>query len=221
MRILLIEDDRMIGRDLVKALSESGYSVDWVEDGVAGQEALAHGGYTATLLDLGLPRRSGFELLAAARTRGDLTPILILTARDGVQDRVAGLDRGADDYILKPFEFSELLARLRAVVRRRDGHAQSLIGEGELQLDLANREACYRGARAPLSAREFALLHALLERPGAILSREQLEKRIYGWDESVSSNAVEVIIHGLRKRLGAEVIRNVRGLGWRVPKETP
>lgn len=220
MRILLIEDDQMIGAGLVKALGGAGYSVDWVQDGVASQEALAQGGYTAALLDLGLPRRTGFELLRIARSRGDSTPILIITARDGVEDRVSGLDLGADDYILKPFEFSELLARLRAVVRRRDGHAQSLIGDGALQLDLATREACYQGARVPLSGREFALLHALLERPGTILSREQLEKRIYGWDEAVNSNAVEVIIHGLRKRLGADIIRNVRGLGWRVPKET-
>jgi len=220
MRILLIEDDQMIGAGLVKALGGAGYSVDWVQDGVAGQEALAQGGYTATLLDLGLPRRTGFELLSSARSHGDSTPILIITARDGVEDRVSGLDLGADDYILKPFEFSELLARLRAVVRRRDGHAQSLIGDGALQLDLATREACYQGTRVPLSGREFALLHALLERPGTILSREQLEKRIYGWDEAVNSNAVEVIIHGLRKRLGADIIRNVRGLGWRVPKET-
>ena len=221
MRLLLIEDDPMIATDLKQALGGAGYSVDWAEDGVAGQEALAQGGYTAALLDLGLPRRSGLELLAAARQRGDATPILILTARDGVEDRVAGLDLGADDYVLKPFEFKELLARLRAVVRRRDGHARSLIGSGELQLDLASREARYRGAHHALSAREFALLHALLERPGAVLSREQLEQRIYGWGEEVSSNAVEVIIHGLRKRLGTEAIRNVRGLGWHVPKETP
>ena len=219
MRILLIEDDPMIGAGLARALGDAGYSVDWVQDGVAGQEAQAQGGYTVILLDLALPRRSGFELLDTARARGDLTPILILTARDGVEDRVTGLDHGADDYIVKPFEFRELLARLRAVVRRRDGHAQSLIGDGELRLDLATREACYQDTRTPLSAREFALLHALMERPGAVLSREQLEKRIYGWDEAVNSNAVEVIIHGLRKRLGADIIRNVRGLGWRVPKE--
>lgn len=221
MRILLIEDDRMVGTDLKQALCGAGYAVDWVEDGIAGQEALAQGGYAAALLDLGLPRRSGLELLSKARGRGDLTPILILTARDGVEDRVAGLDGGADDYLLKPFEFSELMARLRAVIRRRDGHALSLIGEGMLQLDLASREAVYRGSRAALSAREFALLHALMERPGAVLSREQLERRIYGWGEEVSSNAVEVIIHGLRKRLGAGIIRNVRGLGWHVAKEAP
>jgi len=221
MRILLIEDDPMIGTDLKQALDASGYSVDWVQDGIAGQEALARGGYTAALLDLALPRRSGLDLLRTARARGDRTPILILTARDGVADRVEGLDLGADDYLAKPFEFRELLARLRAVVRRRDGHAQSLIGAGELRLDLASREARYRGERLPLSAREFALLHALLERPGAVLSREQLEQRIYGWGEEVSSNAVEVIIHGLRKRLGTGVIRNVRGLGWHVPKGFP
>jgi len=221
MRILLIEDDRMIATDLKQALHGAGYSVDWVEDGVAGQAVLAQGGYTAALLDLGLPKRSGLDLLQATRQRGDLTPILILTARDGVEDRVRGLDLGADDYVLKPFEFQELLARLRAVMRRRDGHAQSLIGSAGLQLDLASREARFRGERLTLSAREFALLHALLERPGAVLSREQLEQRIYGWGEEVSSNAVEVIIHGLRKRLGADAIRNVRGLGWHVPKEGP
>lgn len=218
MRILLIEDDRMIGTDLKQALANAGYSVDWAEDGIAGQEALAQGGYAAALLDLGLPRRSGLELLAAARARGDTTPILILTARDGVEDKVAGLDLGADDYLQKPFELKELLARLRAALRRRVGHARSLIGSGEFQLDLATREAHYRGERVMLSAREFALLHALLERPGAVLSREQLEKRIYGWGEEVNSNAVEVIIHGLRKRLGTDAIRNVRGLGWHVAK---
>ena len=221
MRILLIEDDPMLGADLRQALIRAGYGVDWVEDGVAGQEALAQGDYTVVLLDLGLPRRSGLEVLRAVRDRRDLTPIVVLTARDGVEDRVAGLDAGADDYVLKPFDLQELVARLRAVVRRRDGHAQSLIGSGELQLDLSRREARYRGEQWTLSAREFALLHALLERPGAVLSREQLEQRIYGWDEEVKSNAVEVIIHGLRKRLGTDVIRNVRGLGWHVPPQAP
>ena len=216
MRTLLIEDDRMIGNSLTKALHGAGLVVDWVKDGVAADAALAAGGYVAVLLDLGLPRRTGLEVLAAARSRGDRTPILILTARDAVADRVAGLDLGADDYIVKPFELSELLARLRAVIRRTDGHAQSLVGTGELQLDLRTREIIYRKTRAALSAREFALLHALVEHPGTILSRQQLEERIYGWDDAVASNAVEVIIHGLRRRFGADVIRNVRGLGWKV-----
>jgi DNA-binding response OmpR family regulator len=218
MRTLLIEDDRMIGNSLTKALQGAGLAVDWATDGVAGNAALAAGGYVAVLLDLGLPRRAGLELLTAARSRGDRTPILILTARDALSDRVAGLDLGADDYIVKPFELSELLARLRAAIRRSDGHAQSLIGTKGLQLDLRTREIVHRGNRAALSAREFALMHALLEHPGAILSREQLEDRIYGWDDAVSSNAVEVIIHGLRRRFGPEVIRNVRGLGWKVPR---
>lgn len=218
MRILLIEDDEMIGVDLSKALAVGGYSVDWVQDGIAGQIALADGNYVAVLLDLGLPRRSGLEVLRTVRMRGDRTPVLILTARDSLDDRIAGLDVGADDYIVKPFQTRELLARLRAAIRRRDGHAQSVVGTEALQIDLTTREAICHGVRQSLSAREFALLHALLDQPGAILSREQLEQRIYGWNEVVSSNTVEVIIHGLRKRLGADIIRNVRGLGWRVPK---
>lgn len=218
MRILLIEDDRMIGNSLGKALRGAGFAVDWVQDGVAGHCALTAGGYVAALLDLGLPRRAGLEVLTAARSRGDRTPILILTARDALTDRVDGLDLGADDYIVKPFELRELLARLRAAIRRSDGHAQSIVGTGELQLDLRTHEIVHRSKRETLSAREFALLHALLEHPGAILSRRQLEERIYGWDDPVASNAVEVIIHGLRRRFGAGMILNVRGLGWKVPK---
>lgn len=219
MRILLIEDDEMIGVDLSKVLADEGYSVDWMQDGVAGQSAFADGNYVAVLLDLGLPRCSGLEVLRTVRMRGDRTPVLILTARDSLDDRISGLDVGADDYIVKPFQIRELLARLRAAVRRRDGHAQSVVGTDALQIDLTTREAICRGVRQSLSAREFALLHALLDQPGAILSREQLEQRIYGWNEVVSSNTVEVIIHGLRKRFGVDIIRNVRGLGWRVPKE--
>lgn len=219
MRILLIEDDVMIGTDLSKSIKDSGFAVDWVQDGVAGQTALNDNTYTAALLDLGLPRRSGLHVLQAVRANGNSTPILILTARDGEDERVEALDAGADDYIVKPFSFRELMARLRAVIRRRDGHAQSLIGTDALRLDLATREAVHRDARQPLSAREFAVLHALLERPGAILSREQLESHVYGWNEPIGSNAIEVVIHGLRKRLGAGVILNVRGLGWRIPKD--
>lgn len=216
MRILLIEDDEMIGASLTQAMREAGFSMDWVRDGVSGQSALCAGGYVAALLDLGLPRRAGFDVLRAARSGGVRTAVLILTARDALEDRVTGLDLGADDYVVKPFELAELLARLRAVIRRYDGHAESTIGTEELRLDLGTREVIHRGERAPLSAREFALLHALLERPGAILSRQQLEERIYGWDDAVASNAVEVIIHGLRRRFGADLIRNVRGLGWKV-----
>lgn len=216
MRALLVEDDDMIGRGLTHALKGAGWSVDWVRNGALAHSALADGDYSCVLLDLGLPGLDGTEVLRRARARGDLTPVVVLTARDGVEDRVLGLDTGADDYLLKPFEMSELLARMRAVVRRRSGAAQSLLGNGPLQLDLATREVLQDGVRGALTAREFALLHALLERPGAILSREQLENRIYGWGEEVSSNAVDVLIHGMRRKLGPDAIRNVRGLGWRV-----
>lgn len=216
MRALLVEDDDMIGRSLVHALKGAGWSVDWVRDGALAHSALADGDYRCVLLDLGLPGLDGTEVLRRARARGDLTPVLVLTARDGLDDRIQGLDLGADDYLLKPFEVGELLARMRAVVRRRSGVAQSVVGNGVMQLDLATREVLRGGAREALTAREFALLQALLERPGAILSREQLENRIYGWGEEVSSNAVDVLIHGMRRKLGPDAIRNVRGLGWRV-----
>jgi DNA-binding response OmpR family regulator len=219
MRILLVEDDNMIGQSLRQALTENGLTVDWVKDGVLAQGALAQGGYAAVLLDLGLPRRSGLDVLRRARQDGDRTPMLVLTARDGVDDRVTGLDVGADDYLVKPFELRELLARMRAIVRRIGGHAQSTIGTSQTQLDLSTRELTHRGTTILLSAKEFRLMHALLERPGAILSRSQLEERLYGWGEEVNSNAVEVLIHGVRRKLGADVIRNVRGLGWRVVKD--
>lgn len=222
MRVLLVEDDEMIGQSLREALTRQGWSVDWVKDGLLAQSALADGGYACVLLDLGLPQRDGVEVLRRARAAGETTPVLVLTARDGLDDRVDGLDLGADDYLVKPYELRELLARMRAVIRRRDGAAQSLIGEeGVLQLDLGTREVLVRGVRAQLSAREFALLHALMERSGAILSREQLENRIYGWGEEVSSNAVDVLIHGMRRKLGPDTIRNVRGLGWRVVAPAP
>jgi two-component system OmpR family response regulator/two-component system response regulator QseB len=216
MRVLLVEDDEMIGQSLKQALGSNGWSVDWVKDGLLAQSALADGDYACVLLDLGLPKRDGIEVLRKARETGDHTPILVLTARDGIDDRITGLDIGADDYLVKPYELRELLARMRAIIRRRDGAAHSLIGSADLQLDLTTREVIVAGERSQLSAREFALLHALLERPGAILSREQLENRIYGWGEEVSSNAVDVLIHGMRRKLGQDTIRNVRGLGWRV-----
>lgn len=216
MRVLLAEDDEMIGASLKQALAGAGWSVDWVKDGLLAQSALADGDYACVLLDLGLPGRDGIEVLRKARGAGDRTPVLVLTARDGVDSRVAGLDLGADDYLVKPYDLQELLARMRAVIRRRDGSAHSVIGSEGLQLDLTTREVLLQGERAQLSAREFALLHALLERPGAILSRAQLENRIYGWGEEVSSNAVDVLIHGMRRKLGPDAIRNVRGLGWRI-----
>jgi two-component system OmpR family response regulator/two-component system response regulator QseB len=216
MRVLLVEDDEMIGQSLKQALGANGWSVDWVKDGLLAQSALADGDYACMLLDLGLPKRDGAEVLRKARETGDRTPVLVLTARDGLDDRIAGLDLGADDYLVKPYEFRELLARMRAVIRRRDGAAHSLIGSPDLQLDITTREVIVGGERSQLSAREFSLLHALLERPGAILSREQLENRIYGWGEEVSSNAVDVLIHGMRRKLGQNAIRNVRGLGWRI-----
>ena len=216
MRVLLVEDDEMIGQSLKQALGGNGWSVDWVKDGALAQSALADGDYACVLLDLGLPKKDGIDVLRTARSKGDRTPVLVLTARDGIDDRITGLDVGADDYLVKPYEFRELLARMRAVIRRRDGSAHSVIGSAELQLDLTTREVIVQGERAQLSAREFALLHALLERPGAILSREQLENRIYGWGEEVTSNAVDVLIHGMRRKLGQETIRNVRGLGWRI-----
>ena len=221
MRVLLVEDDDMIGASLKQALESKGWSVDWVRDGLLAQSALADGAYACVLLDLGLPKRDGVEVLRQARARGDATPVLVLTARDGLDDRIAGLDLGADDYLLKPYEFRELLARMRAVIRRRDGSAHSLIGNAMVQLDLTTREVLVNGEQSALSAREYALLHALLERPGAILSRDQLENRIYGWGEEVMSNAVDVLIHGMRKKLGADTIRNVRGLGWRIAAASP
>jgi two-component system OmpR family response regulator/two-component system response regulator QseB len=221
MRVLLVEDDEMIGQSLKQALGGNGWSVDWVKDGALAQSALADGDYACVLLDLGLPKKDGIEVLRTARSKGDHTPVLVLTARDGIDDRITGLDVGADDYLVKPYEFRELLARMRAIIRRRDGAAHSLIGSAELQLDLTTREVIVAGERSQLSAREFALLHALLERPGAILSREQLENRIYGWGEEVTSNAVDVLIHGMRRKLGQDAIRNVRGLGWRIAPPPP
>jgi two-component system OmpR family response regulator/two-component system response regulator QseB len=217
MRVLLVEDDEMLGQGLHEALSRKGWSVDWVKNGALALSAIADGDYACVLLDLGLPGMDGIEVLRRVRQGGNKTPLLVLTARDALDQRIDGLDLGADDYLVKPYALSELLARMRAVIRRRDGAAQSVIGEeGALQLDLGTREVLIRGVRSQLSAREFALLHALMERPGTILSREQLENRIYGWGEEVGNNALDVLIHGMRRKLGAQAIRNVRGLGWRV-----
>ena len=218
MRILLIEDDPMIGKALVRGLNDQGMAVDWVRNGAEGSVALAHAEHALVLLDIGLPQMSGIEVLKAARNAGVLVPVLVITARDSLDDRVAGLDLGADDYIVKPFELRELHARMRAVLRRHNGQAQSLTTSGEITLDLATHEARYRNAEHILSAREFALLQALMRRPGAILSRTQIEQQIYGWGEEVESNAVDVLIHAIRKKFGKDIIRNVRGAGWMVVK---
>ncbi|WP_435953028.1 response regulator [Dryocola sp. BD626] len=216
MRILLVEDDAMIGANLKSALEGVGWSVDWVKDGVLAFSAWTDGDYTCVLLDLGLPLDDGIQVLRKVRATGDTTPVLILTARDSIEDRIKGLDTGADDYLLKPFDFQEAQARIRAIIRRHHSVAESTIGTPYLQLDMATREVAIDDRREQLTAREYALLYALLERPGAILSREQLENRIYGWGEEVTSNAVDVLIHGMRRKLGNEFISNVRGLGWRV-----
>lgn len=218
MRLLLVEDDRMIAEALLKGLGRHAISVDWVTDGKAALEAVGLAEYSVVLLDLGLPQIDGMQVLESIRKAGKGVPILILTARDDLPSRVKGLDLGADDYVLKPFELDELLARIRAVMRRKAGHAQSLIQAGEVTLDLATYSVTFRAVTETLSAREFALLRILAERPGVILSRSQLEERIYGWGEEIESNAIEVLIHYIRKRFHKDVIRNVRGAGWMIPK---
>jgi DNA-binding response OmpR family regulator len=218
MRVLVVEDDPMIGEGVRAALRQDALAVDWTRDGKSADLALQNERYDIVLLDLGLPGRDGIEVLRAMRARKDRTPVLILTARDAVQDRVRGLDAGADDYLVKPFDLSELTARMRSLMRRSSGRAEPLIEHLGLTVDPATREVTLRRKPVSLSAREFAVLQALLERPGAVLSRAQLEERLYGWGEEVESNAVEVYIHGLRRKLGAEFIRTVRGVGYRVPK---
>jgi two-component system, OmpR family, response regulator len=216
MRILLVEDDAMIGKTLSQALQQDGYAVDWVTDGQAGRLALDTAGesYALVLLDLGLPKKSGLDLLKEIRRAGNKVRVLIVTARDAVADRVAGLDAGADDYLTKPFSLEELLARMRALLRRDIVRETHLLRHRDLALDTATRTVVHAGQKIDLSVREFALLAALLERPGAALSKAQLEERIYKWGDEVESNAVEVHVHHLRRKLGAETIRTIRGVGY-------
>jgi two-component system, OmpR family, response regulator len=220
MRVLLVEDDRMIGDAVVQALHDAAYAVDWVKDGQAALLAIETNEYGMVLLDLGLPRRNGLDLLRQVRGKGRTVPVIIVTARDALEDRVVGLDLGADDYLVKPFDVPELLARMRAVARRRGGQAAPLLTNGALTLDPATREARYGEASCSLTAREFSLLQSLLMRPGAVLSRAELEERVYGWNEEVESNAIEFLIHGVRRKLGTSAIKNVRGVGWMVSRET-
>ena len=218
MRILLVEDDDMIAEAVTLALRDHAYAVDRIANGLAVSGTLQDSDYQAVLLDLGLPGRDGLEVLRRLRLAGQRLPVIIITARDAVEDRIAGLDYGADDYLIKPFDLNELLARLRAVIRRQGGQASPLLTNGDVTLDPATREAGRGSVRVVLSAREFALLQALLLNPGHILTRHELEERIYGWNEEVESNAVDFLIHGVRRKLGAEVIRNVRGTGLRVER---
>lgn len=210
----------MIGEAVCQALKDASYAVDWVRDGQAAINTLAEQDYGVMLLDLGLPKKDGMEVLQSIRARGNGLPVLVITARDGLQDRIQGLDQGADDYVLKPFEMTELLARMRAIVRRKGGTADGTLTNGVLTLDLATKEAKVGSVDARLSGKEFSLLQALLLRPGAILSRAELEDRLYGWGDEVESNAVEFLIHALRKKLGSDAIKNVRGVGWMVSKKT-
>lgn len=219
MRILIAEDDQMIGESIQRALRQDGYAVDWVSDGVAAEHAISDHEYGLVLLDLGLPRKDGIRFLEDLRRRHNPLPVLVLTARDAISDRVRGLDAGADDYLVKPFDFDELSARIRALIRRQSGRIEPEVVVGELRVNLASHEVFLAEVPIALSAREFSLLRALLEQPGVPFSRTQLEARIYGWDEEVESNAVEVYIHSLRRKLGPEWIRNLRGVGYLVPRQ--
>jgi two-component system OmpR family response regulator len=219
MRVLLVEDDLMIGDAIQAALKDASYATDWVKDGQNALNTLSYQTYDIVLLDLGLPKKDGLDVLKSIRKKNDSVPVLIITARDHVNDRISGLDCGADDYMIKPFEIVELLARMRAVLRRKGGSASLLLTNGTISLDPATREVQVNDEEAvQLSNREFALLQAMMVRPGTLLSRSELEERIYGWGEEVESNAVEFLIHSVRKKIGSKMIKNIRGIGWMVSK---
>ena len=218
MRILVVEDDPLLGDGIQAGLAQAGFSVDWVKDGVAADVAVKTASYAAVVLDLGLPRLAGLELLRRMRAGGNRTPVLILTARDSVEDRIKGLDSGADDYVLKPFDLHELAARLRALIRRSAGEAAPLLRVGEIELDPAARRVKFKGRHIELPAREYSLLHALMLAAGRVLTREQLAERLYAWGEEVESNAVDVHIHHLRRKLAPGLIRTVRGVGYLMPR---
>ncbi|RJG04837.1 DNA-binding response regulator [Noviherbaspirillum cavernae] len=218
MKILLVEDDTMIGESIQVALEGEGIAVDWIKDGGLAEAALLTQAHDALLLDLGLPHKDGLEVLRALRVRGNTIPVLVITARDTVAQRIQGLNLGADDYLIKPFDLDELVARLHALIRRARGGAEAVYRNGDVAVNPATRQVLVAQQQVMLSAREWMILDALVARPGAILSRAQLEERLYGWSGDVESNAVEVHIHGLRKKLGPQFIINVRGLGYMVEK---
>lgn len=218
MRVLLVEDDELLGEGTRKGLQHDGYTVDWVKDGMLADQALKTEKFDLVVLDLGLPKMPGINVLQHLRDRGDTTPVLILTARESVEDRVKGLDTGADDYLTKPFDLHELSARLRALQRRFASRAAPLLVHNDIELDPASHTVNFKGEPTNLSRREFALLHVLLENTGRVLSREHLTQSLYGWGEEVDSNALEVHVHNLRKRFGQEFIRTVRGIGYTIEK---
>ncbi|RIL06666.1 MAG: DNA-binding response regulator [Proteobacteria bacterium] len=219
MRVLVVEDDPLLGDALRAGLAQAGFAADWARDGRAGLVALESEPFAAVVLDLGLPQLSGVEVLRRLREAGNPVPVLILTARDAVPDRIAGLDAGADDYLVKPVDLGELAARIRALVRRSAGQASPVLVVGPLHIDPAAHQVVFRRRSVELSAREFALLHELARSAGRVLSKEQLAERVWGWGEELESNAVEVHVHHLRRKLAPEVIVTVRGVGYLVPKD--
>jgi len=221
MRILLAEDDPLLGDGLRAGLRQLGFLVDWVRDGVTAERELLARTHAAAVLDLGLPLKDGLAVLAGARRAGVVLPVLILTARDAVPERIRGLDLGADDYVVKPVDMNELAARLRALVRRAHGQPQEELAAQDVVLDPAARSVRQAGVPVALSAREFDLLHALMLNAGRVLSREQLEQRLYSWGQEVESNAVEVHIHHLRRKLGNAIVQTVRGVGYLLPRDRP
>lgn len=216
MRILLVEDDPTIGAAIMEALDDADQAADWVKDGSAALASLEAGAFELVLLDLGLPKQDGLAVIKSLRQQRNNIPVIIITARDAVEDRIAGLDLGADDYMVKPFKVGELMARIRAVARRHSGSAQPMLSNDEFSLDPASKRAEFNGTELDLTGKEYRLLHALLSSPGRIYSREELEEKVYGWDEEVTSNAIEFLIHSVRKKSDKKAVKNVRGLGWMV-----
>lgn len=216
MRILLVEDDVMIGKGICAVLKMAHFTVNWVQDGIEAEHALELENYSLLLLDLGLPRKNGLEILKSLRGRGNTIPVLILTARDAVGERIQGLNSGADDYLVKPFDLDELIARMRALLRRNFGQESNVITYGEITIDTIKHDVKLSGDLINLSAKEFTIFCALMENPGAVLSRDKLEEKLYGWDDEISSNTIQVYIHNLRKKIGGDIIQNVRGVGYRI-----